>query len=114
MPAAEAVDARRVARVARCFDTGIRLQRWPTRRGDQIVVLWVLWSLLPGDRQLDEAEVNAMLRDWNDFGDYILLRRELVDFDLLRRTPDGGIYRRVAHSSLPAEAEAVLARLEAV
>ena len=52
-----------------------------------------------------------MLRDWHDVDDFILLRRELIDHDLLRRTPDGAIYRRVSRDDMPIEAEAVLARL---
>lgn len=101
---------KRVDRVARCFDPSGRLQRWPSRRADQLLALWVVWSYLTSDRQLSEDEVNSMLRDWHDFDDYVLLRRELVDLDLLRRTPDGRVYRRISHD-MPPEAEALLTRL---
>jgi len=103
---------RRIDRVARCFDATGRLQRWPSRRADQELVLWIVWSQLPADGQLTEPDINAMLRTWHDFEDYVLLRRELCDMDLLRRTPDGRIYRRVT-KPMPSEAETLSAKLEA-
>lgn len=101
---------KRIARTARCFDATGRLLRWPSRRADQELALWIVWSQLPADGQLSELEVNAMLRTWHDYEDYVLLRRELCELDLLRRTPDGRIYRRVAHD-MPADAAALLARI---
>lgn len=101
---------KRVASVLRCFESGGRLVRWPSKRADQLLVLWVVWSQLPDERQMAEAEVSAMLRDWHDYEDFALLRRELVDLDLLRRTPNGRVYRKIGQD-MPAEAEAVLNRL---
>jgi hypothetical protein len=91
-------DRRLVERVGRCFDDGGRLMRWPSRRTDQIVVLWVLWSKFPSARDLPETEVNAFLRDKHLFGDHALLRRELCDLGLLSRTPSGSVYRRIERS----------------
>lgn len=107
----EPADRKRLARVRRCFDDGGRLQRWPSRRADQDLVLWVIWWQLPSDGQLTELEVNAMLRTWHDFQDYVLLRRELCELDLLRRTPDGGIYLRVARTA-PEALDALITQLE--
>lgn len=106
------IDNKVIDRVARCFDREGRLLRWPSKRGDQLMALWVVWSYLPDDGQMSEAEVSAMLRDWHDYEDYALLRRELCDLDLLRRTPDGRVYRKIAQT-VPAEAQALLARLSA-
>lgn len=103
--------AKRIERVARCFDQTGRLRRWPSRRADQELALWLIWSQLPGDGQMDEMEINALLRTWHDYEDYVHLRRELIELDLLRRTPDGGIYRRVSHI-YPPELEALLVRIE--
>lgn len=103
--------AKRIERVARCFDGSGRLQRWPSRRADQELALWRIWSQLPGDGQMDELEINAMLRAWHDYEDYVHIRRELIELDLLRRTPDGGIYRRVSHPT-PPELQALLIRME--
>jgi hypothetical protein len=92
---------RREVQAARCFDASGRLQRWPSKRADQLTVLWVLWSFLPAGTRFSEPEINSMLRDWHDYEDYALLRRELCDLDLVRRTPDGRIYRRVEHEMPP-------------
>ena len=107
----DAVDAKRIDRVARCFDSTGRLLRWPSKRADQLLVLWVVWSYLPADAQLSEPEVSSMLRDWHDYEDFALLRRELCDLDMLRRTPNGRVYRRIDHE-LPKEAQTLLARFK--
>lgn len=109
-PPSDRVIEKRIARTARCFDANGRLLRWPSRRADQELALWIVWSQLPADGQLSELEINAMLRTWHDYEDYVLLRRELCELDLLRRTPDGRIYRRVAHD-MPADAAALLTRI---
>jgi hypothetical protein len=105
MSEGETPDPKRIARVARCFDGQGRLQRWPSRRADQLLVLWVVWAQLPGGGQLSELEINAMLKSWHDYEDYVLLRREMCDLDLLRRTPDGSVYRRIDHPLPPEAAE---------
>lgn len=103
-------NAKRIEGAARCFDASGRLTRWPGRRAEQLLVLWVLWDRIPTDTRYSEAEINAMLRDWNLYEDHVLLRRELCDLGLLRRTPDGHIYRRVAHD-MPADGAALVTRL---
>jgi hypothetical protein len=100
-------DGKRVKRVARCFGIEGRLLRWPSKRADQLLALWVVWSQLPDDVQMSEAEVSAMLRGWHDYQDFALLRRELVDLDMLRRTPNGRVYRKVVHE-VPDDAQALL------
>lgn len=106
-----AIDTKRLASVARCFDATGRLQRWPSKRADQLLVLAVVWSYLPDDVQVSEPEVSSMLRDWHDYDDYALLRRELCDLDMLRRTPNGRVYRKVA-GEMPAEARALVERFK--
>jgi hypothetical protein len=107
-PMSEVTDTRQLARMARCFGAKGRLQRWPSKRADQLLVLWVVWWQLPDDLQMSEAEVSAMLKGWHDYEDYALLRRELVDLDLMRRTPDGKVYRKISQD-MPAEAEQLAA-----
>lgn len=102
---------KRLDRTARCFDSTGRLQRWPSKRSEQDLALWVVWSQMPDDGQMSELDVNAMLRTWHDFDDYVLLRRELCELDLLRRTPDGKIYLRVSRD-MPEDALALVALIE--
>jgi hypothetical protein len=103
-------DVRRVERAVRCFDATGRLQRWPGKRSDQIVALWVVWSQLPADTRFTEQEVNAMLGGWHDSADHALLRRELVDLGLLQRTQTGSVYRRADRQDIPPEAAAAIGR----
>jgi hypothetical protein len=108
-PMSEPERSKQTERVARCFAADGRLQRWPSKRCDQLLVLWVVWSQLPDDVQLSESELNAMLRGWHDYEDHVLLRRELIELDLLRRTPDGRIYRKI-RQEMPQDAERLAAR----
>lgn len=109
-PLAETVDQKLVDRVVRCFDEQLRLLRWPSRRTDQVLVLWILWSQMPSRSDLSEREVNGLLQGKHLFGDHALLRRELFDIGLVNRTRDGRIYRRV-EQAVPANVEAALHRL---
>ncbi|MDK2967430.1 MULTISPECIES: DUF2087 domain-containing protein [Lacrimispora] len=45
----------------------------------------------PG-RSYTEKEVNSICDEWHTFGDYFLLRRELIDKGLLCRETDGSRY----------------------
>jgi Uncharacterized protein conserved in bacteria len=106
-PVNAALSDKGLQRVARCFAAKGRLQRWPSRRGDQLMVIWVVWWQLP-DQQMSEVELNQLLRSWHDFEDYALIRRELVDLELMRRTPDGKIYRKIDRD-MPQDAERLAA-----
>lgn len=46
------------------------------------------------DRSYTEKEVNDLCEQWNTFGDFFLLRRELVDHGFLCREADGSAYWR--------------------
>ncbi|MFC5359112.1 DUF2087 domain-containing protein [Azospirillum himalayense] len=106
------VDPVRVLKVARCFDAAGALLRWPPKRSERDLCLWVLWSRIDAGRAMSEGEVNDVLRGANRFGDHVLLRRELCDFGLLDRTRDGRVYRRVERRP-PPEALAMIRRLKA-
>jgi hypothetical protein len=94
-PAPEPVDLKALERVRRCFGPEGRLARWPSKRGDQVLALWGLWSKLPPKVVLTEQEVSLRLKGLHDFGDHALLRRELFEAGLVHRTSDCREYRRV-------------------
>lgn len=106
------IDRRKLERVWRCFDAGGRLQRWPSKRSEQILALWIVWSLLPKGQQFSELEINSMLGGWHDLGDHALLRRDLVDLGLLQRTPNGAIYR-AANAEVPPDAALAIEKFAA-
>jgi hypothetical protein len=104
------VDYVRLKRVTRYFDAAGRLSRWPGKYSDRVTCLWVLWSRLEPKRVYSEAEINRALNAEHLFGDHALLRRDMCDFGLMTRTPDGRAYRRVEQAP-PADAVALIRHL---
>lgn len=103
-------DAARVERAVRHFSDAGLLLRWPARDSLAQLCLWVLWSRIPPGTSFPEREVNAMLNEWHTFGDHALLRRALVDHDLVVRTVNGSRYARVSREP-PAELAPLLAQI---
>ena len=110
-PAEDRGDERRAARLLRCFDAEGRLTRWPSKRSEQVLALWVLWARIPPRVEFTEREISARLAAMNGFGDHAILRRELCELGLMRRTRDGRVYARV-EQPMAAEARAFLRRLK--
>lgn len=98
-----ASERRQMERLARCFDREGRLLRWPSRRADQILSLWILWLTLPDGIEFSERSISSWLRKRHGFGDHALLRRELCALNLVSRTIDGSVYRRIDRQDIPAE-----------
>ena len=74
-------------------------RRFPRGGRAREVLMKSIMMLIPSDRTYAEAEVNALLQDWNRDvapaidSDHVTLRRLLVDFGHLERTSDGTRYR---------------------
>jgi hypothetical protein len=111
-PAPEPVDPTRLKRLLRHFDDEGRLARWPSKRGLQLTCLWTLWATLPPREVFDEPTVTGLLAKAHDFGDPVLLRRELCDLGLLWRTPDCRAYKRIERKP-PPEALELIRRVRA-
>jgi hypothetical protein len=109
-PEHEPVDFVRVKRLLRVFDLEGRLARWPSKRSQQELCLWVIWSKLDARQVFTEKEINLLLNDHHLFGDHALLRRWLCDYGMMSRTKDGREYRRVEKRP-PAEALELIRRL---
>ncbi len=112
-PEPEPVDFVRVKRLLRMFDSGGKLARWPSKRSQQELCLWVIWSKLPARQIFTEKEIKRMLNDNHLFGDHALLRRWLCDYGMMSRTRDGREYRRVEKRP-PAEALELIRQLRPV
>ncbi len=109
----EPVDFVRVKRLLRMFDPGGKLVRWPAKRSQQELCLWVIWSKLPARQVFTEKEINKLLNDNHLFGDHALLRRWLCDYGMMSRTRDGCEYCRVEKRP-PAEARDLIRQLRPV
>ncbi|WP_158584082.1 DUF2087 domain-containing protein [Salinibius halmophilus] len=66
--------------------------RWPTKRSDQLAMMWMIYLQLPKFTDIDEKQVNEHIKAAIQFSDYVLVRRELVSAGLLGRTNDGRQY----------------------
>lgn len=109
-PAAAPVDHARIEKVVRHFDSAGRMVRWPGRTSHQDLCLWVIWSRIPAEQRFSEREINQFIIDGHTFGDHAILRRSLVDMQMLARTPDGKLYRRIEKKP-DADAAALLAAI---
>jgi hypothetical protein len=70
-----------------------RIDHFPASATDRRALLeWVLDQVVASDEVLTERELNERLLAYCD--DFALLRRYLVDNDLLKRTPSGSSYAR--------------------
>ncbi|CAN5521165.1 DUF2087 domain-containing protein [soil metagenome] len=107
----ETADLAVVERVARCFGPEGRLTRWPAKRGDQVLALWVLWSKLPPREESTERQISDQLKTLHDFGDHALLRRELIESGMFSRTSDCRAYRRIEQAP-PMTAVALIGRVQ--
>ena len=110
-PEPDPVDHRRIEQVLRCFNEEGVLLRWPKKTSHQRLALWWGWAAMPSRRDLTEPEVNAVLKRMNDFGDHVLMRREMIDWGMMTRSLDCKVYRRVEKRP-PAEAASLIARLQ--
>lgn len=86
-------DETRVGRTLRLFNSEGLMIRWPTKRSQQELCLWYLWSKIPRDRLFSEREISAFLDTLHTFGDAALLRRDMADLGMMRRNRDGSDYR---------------------
>ncbi|WP_374535824.1 DUF2087 domain-containing protein [Chitinimonas taiwanensis] len=101
-----------VLRLLRHFDAQGRLLRWPGKFSEQLPCLWVVCRQIPAQREMSERAINEYIKRAECFGDHVLLRRELVNYGLLTRTPDGKVYRRI-EQAVPEAIQALLAAVQA-
>jgi hypothetical protein len=76
------------------LDSSGRITQLPQKSKTKHAVLEYLIEKFDQDRTYSEQEVNSICSQWHTFEDYFVLRRELVDHDLLCRKRDGSHYWR--------------------
>ena len=82
--------------ISRFLDEAGRITQLPVRLKPRLALLAYLADKFEPDTSYTEHEVNALCNQWHTFGDFFLLRRELVDSGLLAREPDGSRYWRIS------------------
>ncbi len=70
-----------------------RIERYPANMTERRELLaWIVSEAVEPDEHLTEKQVNERLLRYTD--DVVLLRRYMIDFGLLERTPSGSSYSR--------------------
>jgi hypothetical protein len=75
-----------------------KIRQIPVPNRTKAPVLQYLAGKFEAGRDYKEKEVNSIIDAWHTFNDYFILRRLLVDYNLLARTPDGSRYWVVEES----------------
>lgn len=81
--------------INRFLDDSGKIMQLPQKQKMRCAVLEYLAEKFESDCICTEHEVNDICNQWHTFGDYFLLRRELVDSGFLCRERDGSRYRKV-------------------
>jgi hypothetical protein len=87
-------DMKRVEAALRCFDAAGQMTHWPAKTSLQHLCLWALWAHLPRGQTLTEREISTRLNALHRFTDAAILRRTLVELQLVSRSQDGAEYLR--------------------
>ena len=69
-----------------------KITQLPQKSSVRFAVLEVLAQQFEPERSYTEREVNDICEASHTFGDYFLIRRELIDYGLLCRKADGSSY----------------------
>lgn len=83
-------------KISQFLDDEGRITQFPRKEKPRQAILEYLAEKFEPDRVYSEQQVNAICAQWHTFGDYFILRRELVDRRLLARERDGSRYWRMA------------------
>ncbi len=78
--------------ISKFLDDSGRITQLSQKRAIRIATLGYLAGKFEANRDYTEKEVNSLCEEWHTFGDYFILRRELIDYGLLCREPNGSRY----------------------
>ena len=78
--------------ISNFLDDSGKITRLSQKNRLRTEILRYLAEKFLNDRSYTEKEVNSICEEWHTFGDYFLLRRELIDSGFLCREPDGSRY----------------------
>ena len=78
--------------ISRFLNENGKVNKLPNKQIVKLVVLQYLATKFDCKIIYSEKEINQIIDAWHTFGDYFLLRRELVDNLLISRTKDGSKY----------------------
>ena len=74
------------------LDKSDKIVKIPVPNRTKIPLLEYLAGKFEKDRVYSEKEVNQIINEWHTFKDYFILRRLLIDYKFIKRTPNGEKY----------------------
>lgn len=74
------------------LDSKGRITQLPQKKNIRVATLCYLADKFEANRDYSEKEVNAICEKWHTFNDYFILRREMIDNELLYRESNGSRY----------------------
>jgi len=77
---------------SRFLDEDGKITKLSRKHSFKIATLQYLADKFEANRYYTEKEVNAICEKWHTFGDFFILRRELIDYGLLQREANGAHY----------------------
>lgn len=81
-------------KISQFLDSEGKITQLPRKQKVKLAVLEYLAGKFQPDCVYSERQVNAICDEWHTFGDFYILRRELVDNNLMNRERDGSRYWR--------------------
>ena len=69
-----------------------RVTNWPAKRSLKIEVVKYIADKFEDGRIYSEKDVNGIINEWHTYGDYFMLRRGMIEYQLLARTRNGSKY----------------------
>lgn len=88
-------------KITRFLNPEGKITQLPQKKSVRLALLSYLSQQFEENRFYTEQEVNALCEEWHTFGDYFLLRRELIDQNFLCRKVDGSLYWKVKTEEEP-------------
>ena len=86
------IKAKKKGNISAFIDEAGKIVQIPVPNRTKIPVLAYLAGKFEEDRIYSEKEINKIITAWHTFGDYFILRRLLIDYRFLERTPNGEKY----------------------
>ncbi len=81
-------------KIKQFLDTSGKITQLPQKQKVRHALLKYMAEKFEPDSVYSEQQVNEICNHWHTFGDYFLIRRELVDNGFLCRERDGSRYWR--------------------
>lgn len=82
----------KLCNVENFLDSEGRIKVWPSKLKNKVLVLKYIFDFLDEKVSYSEEQINNHIKKYINFEDYVLVRREMYENDLLDRSLDGRMY----------------------